>query len=835
VVSIRDEEHECNLIDSMSINANDETTGVTSFVQEACTEMEVTGQKYVPSSIVTNSADLQDLKAYFSRPRLIASGTIATNSRTSFYQNNSTGSTIFTNSFPDGIKRLMGVYGVRFSLVYTLQVAATPFHQGLLGMGWQYAIASTSINRFARGSRPETITNLPHVRLDPSEQTMVTMKVPFLYILEFMPLYDNVFLSSVDYGVLSLATVLPVSSVAGISAPTYKVYVHLEDLEFFGASPMSTSAVVLQSGLKLKGEAHKKKKSPVEEESDATKRPISTTLQGVRSVVSKFRGVPLVSSYATTATWLLDAVSGTAKAFGYSKPTIEEVPSKMTLFSSIAEHNTDAPSQAIVMSAFASNRLKIDPQFSGTDIDEMSLKYVTSQFSQICTGSFSTSAVHATHIYGCNVGPASFWFRAPLTMPFGNLPHPDASGSIANSILTSSVMYWSSMFRLWRGGFKFRFTFAKTKHHAGRVVVSYSPNTLYVPNGNVYATTAGPEVTSSLLQPFGYSKIFDLKDSNVFEFEVPYTAPAPFTYWYNSIGGLVMSVIDPLQAPSVVSASINFLVEVCAADDYELAVPCGVRLPALPQGSVRLQSGLQLSGAMGAEASELTVGEKLNSIKQLIAIPTYASSNLTGLTTSSISLYPWFYHRDPVATVPPPDAAVRTCAFSYGGNAAACYTYARGGTDYHAYSSRTSDVMFNVSYVPFDYGLTQGVNTLEAQSGSSQIRAVFTTPYAHVRVPANQIVCRVPSEAYNRNNWAMSFTDGNRNTPMVPNASGLQFHITQPMITMLNSGSSATTAYMSRAAADDAMLGQYIGPPPVALPAATATAPFDPDFNGLPV
>jgi hypothetical protein len=102
VVSIRDEEHECNLIDSMSINANDETTGVTSFVQEACTEMEVTGQKYVPSSIVTNSADLQDLKAYFSRPRLIASGTIATNSRTSFYQNNSTGSTIFTNSFPDG-------------------------------------------------------------------------------------------------------------------------------------------------------------------------------------------------------------------------------------------------------------------------------------------------------------------------------------------------------------------------------------------------------------------------------------------------------------------------------------------------------------------------------------------------------------------------------------------------------------------------------------------------------------------------------------------------------------------------------------------------------------
>lgn len=830
VVSMRDEEHTCEEIQGLSIHGQDETTGVTTFVQEACSTVEVTGKEYVPSSIISSSPELQDLKSYFSRPRLVASGTVATNSRSSFFSNNVTGSGLFTSSFPDGLKRLMGVYGVRFSLVYTLQVAATPFHQGLLAMGWQYAINSTSINRFARGTRSETITNLPHVRLDPSDQTMVTLKVPFMFILEFMPLTDLVYFSGAEYGCLSLASVLPVTAVAGISAPTWKLYLHLEDLEFFGAQPMVTSTITLQSGKKLHG-----KHSPMEEEADATKRPISTTLQGVSHIVKKFRGVPILSSYATTAGWLTDALAGTAKAFGYSKPTIEEVPTKMTNYSNVCEHNVDAPSQAIVLSAYASNRLKIDPEFSGTDVDEMSLKYTTSQYSQICIGSFTTSAAHATTVYGCNVGPASFWFRTPLTMPYGNLPLPDTAGSAANSFLPSSVMFWSSMFRLWRGGFKFRFTFAKTKHHAGRVMVSYAPNVVTSSgNANVYATTVGPEVSASLLQPFGYSKVFDLKDNNVFEFEVPYTSPSPFTYWYDAIGGLTMSIMDPLQAPSVVSSTIHFVVEVCAADDYELALPGGIRFPALPQGTILQQSGLKLSGAIGNTASELTVGEKTNSVKQLIAIPVYNFSTVGASTYSTVLLYPWFYHRDPINTVPAPAAAVRPCAFSYSGNAATCYVYARGGSDYHAYVNTATNVTIDAAYLSADFGVTQPATSYEVGSGSSQIRTFFTSPYAHVRVPANQIVARVPSEVYNRNAWNMNPGDTNRNTPMFPNATGIKFHAAQAFMGFRNANAGGINVIMSRAAADDAMLGQYIGPPPCALPAAIPTAAFDPDMTAQP-
>lgn len=822
-MSLRDSEEECNELTSLSIDAPDTSTGVTTFVQEACTTVEVAGSTYVPSTLVHPSEDIQDLKRYFERPRLIHSAAIPTGTRASSFQWNASGATIFTSWFPNGFNRLMGVYGVRFSVVFSLQVAATPFHQGVLALGWQYAIASNSSNRYFRGNRAETITNLPHARLDLSADTMVTLKIPFMFHTEFMSLPESEQINA-EYGSLALAEILHVVAVAGISAPTFKLYVHLEDMELFGAAPMTYSTIALQAGKKVHG------KSPMEEEADSTKRPISTTLSNVSHIVKKFQGVPLLSSYATTAKWLLDATAGTAKAFGYSKPTIEEVPVKMTNYTTVCEHNVDAPSQAVVLSAYGSNRLKIDPVFSGTDVDEMSLKYVTSQYSQICIGSISTANTHGAAIYGTNVGPASMWFRTPLTAPYGNLPLPDTAGAAANSFMPSSVMFWSSMFRCWRGGFKYRFTFAKTKHHAGRVMVSYSPSFTATTNATVYATCPGPEISSSLLQPFGYSKVFDLKDSNVFEFEVPYTSPYPFTYWYDAIGGLVMSIMDPLQAPSVVASTIYFMVEVCAADDYELALPSGVRFPALPQGTIVTQSSKKLAGVESAQVSELTVGEKTNSVKQLIAIPTWNLGVMPATSYLTVSLFPWYYHRDPTTAIPAPAAAARYCAFSYGGNAATCYVYARGGTDYHAYAQNNSNTTFEFCLNSSDFGKGELSTSYEIGSGSSQVRTMFSQNYAHCRVPANQLVTRVPSNVYNLKSWNMNLGDGARSTSMFPSATGIRYHVAQALLACRNSNASGITVSLSRAAADDAMLGQYIGPPPCALPNSIPTAAFDSDW-----
>jgi hypothetical protein len=53
-------------------------------------------------------------------------------------------------------------------------------------------------------------------------------------------------------------------------------------------------------------------------------------------------------------------------------------------------------------------------------------------------------------------------------------------------------------------------------------MVSFNPNVAINSENSFLGTVEGPEVVGGLVQPYGYSKILDLKDANVFEFLVPY-------------------------------------------------------------------------------------------------------------------------------------------------------------------------------------------------------------------------------------------------------------------------------------------------------------------------
>jgi hypothetical protein len=168
---------------------------------------------------------------------------------------------LFGTFFPNGTLRLQGVYGIRFKLVFTLQVAATPFHQGLLAMSWQYDSGVSDTTTFLRASRSETCTNLPRVRLDLSADTMVILEIPFIASTEFLPISQES-LSASPYGTISINNLLPVAAVIGLASPTYKLYVHLEELELIGARAAAFSAVLPQIGKRL---------APIEEEASAAK------------------------------------------------------------------------------------------------------------------------------------------------------------------------------------------------------------------------------------------------------------------------------------------------------------------------------------------------------------------------------------------------------------------------------------------------------------------------------------------------------------------------------------------------------------------------------------
>lgn len=740
------------------------------------------GGTYAGQALSSTEADIQNLTRYFSRPRLIAQGDLATGTRARQWFRNFSPQSIIREYTQVGVDRLNGVFGLRFKLVFTLQVASTPFHQGILALSWQYTNPSES--GYTRCAESFTCTNLPHVRMDLSNTTMVQLEVPYIYYTDFVRKVSNDV-----YGMLGLNTILPIAAVPGLTVPTFKLLMHLEQLELVGVEPLATTDIVLQSGALSK-----------EYDNDAY--PFSSALSNLSKTL-KFvgKGIPSLASVMTPASWFVGKLAGATRAFGYSKPQICEPPGRMVTIGGVLEHNIDVPSQAVVLAPFITNRTLIDPTVGASEVDEMSFAHILGQWSQICTGHMDTVMPHSTALYATQISPTFLWAREPTTTPACNI-RVDVNAAHTGCILPSNILMVASYFRLWRGGMTFRFTFGKTKMHGGRILVSYVPHSTEVDVGKVKA----PEIDSAAaMQPTGHCAIFDLRDDNIFEFHVPYTGITPFTSFYDSVGSLSMCVMDPLQAPSIVSNSIPFLVEVKADSDFEVASfrgPTGVHNPS---GNIVLQA--DVGPTYNANASQYTTGEAFTSVKQLISMPTQFAIRHKGYTYD-YDVPPWYYH----PRLPANNLSVPEGAYTVAGNFSTCYTFARGGSDLHVYQAQDSN------------SATTSIFLHDVRDATNQ-DCSSTTPYVithdghlHVRCPHYPKTARVSPHAYNGLTWKV--TSANDGTPpperllLKADAPAHMAPVVPRLRSTYLSNSGTSGLVVKRAAADDAVLAHYIGPTP---------------------
>lgn len=828
---MRDEPAECSdMSASLAISGNAAPTGVTTFSNEACEGVKVLGS-YVGSSIAKPQPDLQSLSDYFARPRLLVRGTISFGSRAQV-----TSWTVSRNAlltvFPQMAQRLAGVYGVRFTLVFRVQIAVTAFHQGLISCNFQYAPVFSNTTSFVRGNAPQTCTNIPHVRLDPSETTMVELHVPFLYPLEFMQVANDDEYSG-TYGLFCIHTILPFISVASLSSPTYECYVSLEDLEYFGADNASSTTITLQAGAFSMAEELRKT------------RLISTSLD-VSSKITDFvaRNVPMLSAVAGPTSWFLDKAAGVARYFGFSKPLVQDPPLRILRMPYSSDGHVDVPFAGFAVGPFQSNTLAIQPEVAGCDIDEMSLAFVFAQWSQICVGQISTSNSHSSFVYATPVSPCCFWFRAIASAPFCNIPHPNTLNTVnGHCIQFSTLSYVASFFRMWRGSIEFRVTFAKTKFHGGRYMISYNPRTVARFNNGVAVTSIeGPEVAIGLVQPYGYSKIVDLKDGNVFEFSVPYLNEKPYRTFYDSIGGLSITCIDPLQSSGSTTATVPFLVEVRGGPDFEVADYVGSPFVPYDNPTFYVQSG-RFSNAddsgpsrlspivetATSDPSQLTMGESFSSLKQVIQIPTYCTSSLAGNATATVAVPQWHYYNSnaqitPVA--PPLPAATTWTGTSHNPpKIAAMYSFARGSTDAHVYP-QTNNVVVTVDQTPQPSQAVSDVATSYAFNGNfggtPKVVSVGDAPI-HVRFPAYQSLARPvvgESGAFNFTRLLGSVPTG------IPAVSISHYN----RIKVTNGVATAISVVKGFSAGDDAMMTGFRGPPPVVVPNTLSTNNISPDY-----
>lgn len=822
-------------------------TGVTTFANEAC-EAVTALTPYDLGSYLEPAETEQDLRKYFERPRCVTTGTLPVGSLQNLVWNQPVTQTFLTTIFPQWSQRLAGVYGITFDLRFRITIAASPFHQGLLCLAFQYgSVGSSGSTRYNRSVVPYAATNLPHVRLDLSEQTSVELVVPFLFTAAYFPVgvSDT---NGLDLGSVGLTTVIPIESVAALAPPTYKVFLTLENVKLFGADQAGVTNITLQGGTML-DELRQSKL-------------ISTTLNQAAKV-SRFvaNQVPALSGVAGTTAWALGIASGAAKYFGFSQPVSNKPVRRILPQQHVDEHHVDKPYEGSVVSLFGSNTLAFSRDFACSDVDEMALKYVFSQYSQVCLARVSTGNLHGDPVYATPVALPAFWFRSGLTPPVCNRIHAISSSSTTTNAFYPTTLYaTASMFRSWRGSIKFRFTFGKSKYHAGRYLITFNPNIRYGSELNNlasrYLTVEGPEIDRGVVQPYGVSMMCDLKDGNVFEFTAPYHAENPYVGTTSAgVGSVVVTCIDALQAPTTVASSIGLLVEVAGGSDFEVADYAGNFLVSHPLGVVTTQSGdgltasffeadLQAGADIGSTTiapCENTMGEHVTSLKQIIMHPVSFRDTATSATNWMV-IPPWWTHSfmnviggltAPLSTTADYWGASYTPAYIAG-----MYAFARGSTDVSVYLPTNSggttmyieqrpSELFNAWYNVSNYAGRWNAGAtpkLIATTGAG------TPAVLHARLPTFANNVRLPTWVGNaistltrrlRNNNLIFFS--------VPGSWITHFY----RFVYNNSGGVATPIVFRFSAGEDAMLSQFMGPEPVIVPALASTTTLNPEWPSI--
>lgn len=806
--AVRDATSDCPIDDVVVTNVEEQ--GVTVMEGEACSAVSV-ARDYHHCKTFTQSSEAQDIKGYFSRPRLVQRLSVNTLSSGRWYFQDINPNVLFSTIWPNGFTRLAGASGIRFKLVFTVQAACNSFMQGLFSVNFQYGINSTTTSALQRSLYSAYSTHLPHVRLNLSDSTMCKLELPFMACQDYMQLVAN----TNPYGLLAINSLVPYFSAPGCPDLILHVYAHLEDIELVGPA---YTGVVLQSGLLSRDVILQLQagvpKSIQSRETVLASAPLSAGLD-YASTSLKFlaRGIPSLSSVFGMASWVAEKSAGIARVFGYARPLDVKSQIKTIHFTGGQEHNVDSSSVCQMLSAYRNNEVPIGPDIGFTDVDEMSLKFVTSQWSQIKRGTFDASSAIGSLMYGNLLSPCTMTFTNELvTKGYRGV----VQYGVGDCFLGSNVYFASSYCNQWSGGFRFRLSFAKTSMHGGRILFFFIPKLLDVPDTSAPLTLEVPAATLGVgLSPDGFSKIINLRDSSEFEFEVPYIAPQNNCGFYQAIGSFGLMVMEPLTYTSTLSDKIHYILEVCGADDFTLACPRGPVNPMKPIGTVNLQSSVPgLGTAYIKEPFAQTTGEQVLSFKQIISLPHTYNCTMNG--GQQATLWPWWYG-SPIRIPPFGPGLLEACS-----TVARAYTFVRGSTDWHFYSPQgVSD--FIVSNIP---RFSNFVGIASAPKIICQDDSGL-----HVRVPTPMRTPRCLVRSLNAHIWSPRFFDTSSMTipPYTVSADGVNIY--PEVYARLFARYSDMKIRYSRCAGEDACLGHYIGPELFAyLPSAPVNG-WDEDSN----
>ncbi|QIN96620.1 MAG: hypothetical protein 2 [Wei-like virus sp.] len=757
---------------------------------------------------ISGGADVQDLKVYLARPHAWTSGTFGTGPGSQVVLSIDTYADLLALLGPTTLDRMKGSRGFRATLCFKVVVSATPFHQGIANLSFQYGALDQN-NANCRALYYYKSTDLPHVMLDISESTSVELRVPYLSPYEYFGGFSDG--ESLDYGAIALTRLTDFRLAGTQVAARYTIYVWLEDVELVGAVPFELSTVLLQAG------------SSVNELKES--KLISRGLEATARVAGAIGSIPSLRPIMTSTAWFARLAAGVASSFGYSKPVDQTIVKRRLLTTYGGEAHIDMPTSSFKASPFQTNELRVGP-VSGTVADEMSFDYIFSKPSYVFRKEIASTVAAGDLIYASRVYPKAFWFRD--NSGSGNIPFPAQATLTTNALAPSHLCYVGDNFRYWRGSIRYHFKFSKTKMHGGRVVVNFVPYANSAVSAPVSSSAIIPTAGAFGTDLSGLTKVFDLKDGSEFTYDVPFIYPFPFASTNTSIGTLTMHMIAPLNSPTNSASTIDMMVFVSALPGFEFAGLQGSIMDGVPFNStpvVYTQSG---GATLSDDVSMDTIGERFTSVKQIAMVPDFhIGPDKANATISAFVLPPWFRKNSLFPFANPIANNVQAVWFgSKSGRMAEMFAFVNGSTEIVAYhDGPDTNVAMHVSVSPIDgSGSVTGVSSLYVKNPAALGHTVMEYGQSALRVnlPAYAAAKRIPFYVYNNGAGTSETTDLTSfvtTYPLMRHAYFFRFR---------NNSGSARRLVITRAAGDDATMGQYIGPPLVCFFQSTSTVSPNP-------
>lgn len=280
---------------------------------------------------------------------------------------------------------------------------------------------------------------------------------------------------------------------------------------------------------------------------------VSGIANAVSGIATSLSGIPFIGQFASTVAGVSGLVGNVASAFGWSKPRTDQVPTHIRPRVLNYFQNYSGSDSSQMMALDASNQVDVTNGKFGTVYDEMNFGYSIRVPQYITSFTVSETDVVDSRVLMVRLNPATLTTTLDSTSSF---------------ITTTNLGYVCSMFELWKGGLVFNIKVAKTVFHSMRLALVY------------FNTETEPPMTYSDEFAKNYQIIWDLRETFEQTVALPYIQPVEYlnihsvdSQFKDHSGFFAVYIINSLVVGGQASSSIEFLVEVSAAEDFQVAIP----------------------------------------------------------------------------------------------------------------------------------------------------------------------------------------------------------------------------------------------------------------------